>query len=392
MSRFASSLRLLAGIAGVATIAACELGTVTVAQTSSTMVVHGILNPSANDQVILVERTLTGAIDIPDSQHFDAAEPIVSAGGVPVRDATVEIIDSLGRATRGVEDRTVSTSGKGAGVYRVPLRGSSIIQGSRYQLRVRTNTGEELTAFTRVPRPPFRQSGQLTRTLNRDRDALVAQWTRVPNARSYAVRVESPFGPFFLFTDSTAIRLNGDLRNLFAGELQRVFIPGFRQDMIIAAVDTNFYDYYRTNNDPFTGAGIISRVNGGLGLFGSMVSVNSGTISVIADQTRPIEGRFRLTPPSSDLNTPTLLTLYIESEGARPELPAALSGRFNTGQSTVRIDGILGKMLGNEVTLTLIANQLAGDTIDVWYGQLEGDTLRGRYLKSGIGAVFGRVP
>jgi len=356
------------------------------------MVVHGVLNPSANDQIILVERTLTGAIDIPDSQHFDAAEPILSAGGVPVRDATVEIIDSLGRVTRGIEDRTVSTSGKGAGVYRVPLRGTSIIQGSRYQLRVRTTTGQELTAFTRVPRPPIRQTGQLTRTLNRDHDALVAQWTRVPNARSYAVRVESPFGPFFLFTDSTAIRLTGDLRNLFAGDLQRVFIPGFRQDMIIAAVDTNFYDYYRTNNDPFTGSGIISRVNGGLGLFGSMVSINTGTISVTADQTKPIEGRFRLTPTSFDPNTPTLLTLYIESEAARPELAAALSGRFSTGQSTTRVDGLLGKMFGTEVTLTLVGNQIAGDTIDVWDGALDGDTLRGRYRKSGVGAVFGRVP
>ena len=127
----------------------------------------------------------------------------------------------------------------------------------------------------------------------------------MPNARSYAVRIESPFGPFFLFTDSPAIRLTGDLRNLFAGELQRVFIPGFRQDMIIAAVDSNFYDYYRTNNDPFTGAGIISRVNGGLGLFGSMVSINTGTISVTADQPSRSRDAFALTPPSFDPNTPT---------------------------------------------------------------------------------------
>src|SRR3954465_7767464 len=93
VSRFASSLRLLAGIACVAAIAACDLGTVNVAPTTPTMVVHGVLNPSANDQIILVERTLTGAIDIPDSQHFDAADPIVTAGGVPIRDANVEIID-----------------------------------------------------------------------------------------------------------------------------------------------------------------------------------------------------------------------------------------------------------------------------------------------------------
>jgi hypothetical protein len=382
----------VAGIACVAAVAACDLGTVTVASTASTLVIHGVLNPSANDQVILVERTLTGAIDIPDSQHFDFAEPILSAGGVPVSGATVELIDSLGRVTRGVEDRTVATNGKGAGVYRVPLRGGSIIQGSRYQLRVRTNTGEELTAFTRVPRPPIRQTGQLTRTLNRDRDAVFAQWTRVPDARSYAVRIESPFGPFFLFTDSTTIRLSGDLRNLFAGDLQRVFIPGFRQDMIIAAVDSNFYDYYRTNNDPFTGAGIISRVKGGLGLFGSIVSITTGTISVTADQTKPIEGRFRLTPTSLDPNTPTLLTLYIESDAARPDLATAVSGRFSTGQSTTRIEGLLGRIFENEVTLTLIANQLAGDTIDVWDGELVGDTLRGTYRKAGVGAVFVRVP
>ena len=50
--------------------------------------------------------------------------------------------------------------------------------------------------------------------------------------------------------------------------------PGFRQDVLVAAVDSNFYDYYRTNNDPFTGAGIISRLTGGLGLFGSLVSAH----------------------------------------------------------------------------------------------------------------------
>jgi hypothetical protein len=392
VSRFASSRRLAAGLAIVAVVAACDLGTVTVARTNPTLVVHGVLNPSANDQVILVERTLTGAVQIPDSQFFDAADPILSAGGIPVRDAVVEIIDSAGRVTRGVEDRTVNANGKGSGVYRVPLRGSSIVQGTRYQLHVRESGGEELTAFTRVPRPPLRQTGGLSRTLNRDHDAILAQWSRVPTARSYAVRIESPFGPFFLFTDSTAIRITGDLRNLFAGELQRVFIPGFRQDMIIAAVDSNFYDYYRTNNDPFTGAGIISRVNGGLGMFGSIVSLNSGTISVTADQTQRIEGRFRLTPLTSDINTPTLLTLYVESDPPRSDLPAALSGRYSTGTTTTRIDGVLGQQLGSEVTLVLLSNQLAGDTLDVWTGELQGDTLRGSYRKAGREAVFARIP
>src|SRR4029079_6350333 len=194
---------------------------------------------------------------IPDTS-FDSADPIVSAGGIPISGAIAEIIDSTGRVFRGVEDRTVNQNGKGAGVYRFPIAGNALVLGARYQLHVRTPTNEELTAFTRVPRPTTRLFGGVTRTFNRDHDGLFTQVNRAPLARSYAVRIESPFGPFFLFTDSLAFRITGDLRNLFAENFQRVLVPGFRQDAIIAAVDSNFYDYYRTNNDPFTRAGIIT--------------------------------------------------------------------------------------------------------------------------------------
>jgi hypothetical protein len=294
-----------------------------------------------------------------------------------------------------VEDRVVSTNGKGSGVYRFPITGTSLVLGARYQLHIRTPTGEEVTASTRIPRATVRFSGGLTRTLNRDHDAFFTQWTRTTGARSYAVRVESPFGPFFLFTDSTAIRFTGDLRNLFAGDLQRVFIPGFRQEVIVAAVDSNFYDYYRTNNDPFTGSGIISRINGGLGMFGSMVSLNTGTLTITADQTEPIEGRFRLTPTTNDQNTPTVLSLYVESKGARDDLPSSLTGRYTLGSSTTRGDGIIGKFTGTTVSLALLANQLSGDTVDVFLGELEGDTIRGSYTrKPGANGVlkFVRLP
>jgi hypothetical protein len=355
------------------------------------MVVHAVLNPLANEQIVLVERTLTGSVNIPDTS-YDPAEPILSAGGVPVSGATVEITDPSGAVYRGVEDRAVSASGKGAGAYRVALVGPTIVLGGRYTLRVRAPTGEELTATTRVPRATIRSQGGLKRALNRDHDALLASWVAVDGARSYAVRIESPFGPFFLFTDSTAIRISGDLRNLFSGELQRVFIPGFQQEMFIGAVDSNFYDYYRTNNDPFTGSGIISRINGGLGLFGSIVNLNTGSITVSADQTEPIEGRFRLVPSTSNPNLPTLLTLYVESPPARSDLPTALSGRYNLGNSTVRGDGLIGRMFGGDITLALLANQMAGDTLEIFEGKVQGDTLRGLYKISGIEAVFVKAP
>lgn len=360
-------------------------------KTSPTLVVHGVLNPRAVSQVILLERTLTGTVSISDTV-FDVLDPIVSAGGIAVSGATVEVVDSTGKAVRGVEDRTVTPNGEGAGVYRVPIPGNALVLGAAYQLRVRTLQGEELTATTRIPGGPASPSGGITRVFNRDHDMLGVQWNAAPGARTYAVRIESPFGPFFLFTDSVSFRTTGDLRNLFSGSLEHVFVPGFRQDMLVAAVDANFYDYYRTNNDPFTGAGIISRVTGGLGLFGSMTTVSSGTISVTADQTEPIEGRFRLTPASVDQNTPTTLTLYVESPPARADQPAALSGHYLLGGSPVRGDGIVGTLRGPDVSLALLANQLSGDTVDVFVGELTGDTLRGAYQKGGRSAVFVRSP
>jgi hypothetical protein len=259
----------------------------------------------------------------------------------------------------------------------------------RYQLHILTAQGEEVTAFTRVPFPEVASTGALSRTFNRDRDSIVVEWKSATFARAYALRVESPFGPFFLFTDSLRFRMNGDLRNLFASDLPRVFIPGFRQDVLIAAVDSNFFDYYRTNNDPFTGSGIISRLNGALGMFGSMVTLNSGTLTVVADQTEPIEGRFRVTSATGDAASfVSTVNLYIESPPARGETMTALSGRYTSGGPNGRTDGVIGRLNGNSVSFAVLANQLAGDTVDVFTGELQGTTLSGRYKKRTGEVVF----
>lgn len=375
-------------------ISSCELGTVTVGKTNPTIVVHGVLNPNAATQVVLVERTLSGAITVPEV-NFDPNDPIASAGGIPVSGALAEIFDSSGRRFVGVEDRVVpANNGKGAGVYRFAISPALLQLGTRYQLHVHTAEGEDLTAFTTIPEPQATGTGSLTRVFNRDHDTLVIQWARTRAARSYAVRIESPFGPFFLFTDSLRVRITGDLRNPFANALQRVLIPGFRQDVLLAAVDSNFYDYYRTNNDPFTGSGIISRVSGGLGLFGSLVTLNTGSLTVVADQTEPIEGRFRLV----DLEGPEAggfagqLILYVESKAARSDLPAALSGRYVTGGPAARSDGVIGEQRGSAVTLALLENQSASDTADVFTGELRGDTLIGTYRHTRGTSVFVKAP
>jgi hypothetical protein len=377
-------------------LTSCEIGKVTVPPSAPGVVVHAVLNAGAISQVVLLEQTLSGIATVPDT-NFDGADPIASAGGLPITGATVEIIDSTGHAVRGVEDqiRTNNNVLRGTGVYRVPIAGGALVLGARYQLRIQTPDGKLLTAFTRVPRVDVRSTGALTRTMNRDHDGLDIQWTPAVRTRTYAVRVETPFGPFFLFTDSTHLRLSGDLRNLFAEELQHVFIPGFRQDVLVAAVDSNFYDYYRTNNDPFTGSGIISRIDGGIGLFGSLVTMTSGTVTVVADRTGAPEGRYRYLASKSTGLAPFTqdMTIYIESPAAGANLPNALSGRY-TVTSGGRVDGLLGQEQGGAITLSLLNNQLSGRVLDTFVGALRGDTLIGSFEKGSGGGVsyFLRTP
>jgi hypothetical protein len=387
-SRHAAYPLLAAGLIALAT--SCDLGTVTVPTTTASLVVHAVLNPNFNSQVVLVERTLTGNVTVPDT-GFTPNDPIVSGGGIAVSDALVEILDSAGKAYRGVEDRSIpANNGLGAGVYRIPLGGSTLTLGARYQLHVRTTSGEELTAVTRIPRATVRSSGGLSRTFNRDHDTMAITWNDVASARSYFVRIESPFGPFYLFTDSTRFRTTGTLRNIFGTDLARVFIPGFRQDIVVGAVDSNYYDYYRTSNDPFTGSGIISRVNGGLGLFGSMVELNTGTVTVTADQHGGVEGRFRIIDPTRSFVI-TQLTLYVESPPARDGLPAALTGRYLVGP-TQRTDGIVGELHDSTFSLALLKNQLAGDTAMVFDGVVRGDTLFGSYRNTPGTVLYVRTP
>lgn len=387
MSRFTSNpagrFALASSLVLATALASCEIGKVTIPSNSPDVVVHAVLNSGAISQVVLLEQTLSGVATVPDT-NFDGNDPIASAGGLPIFGATVDVLDSTGRAFRGIEDQVTSSGGvqRGTGVYRVPLAGSALVLGARYQLRIRTTDGKNVTAFTRVPRADIRSTGALTQTMNRDHDILNVTWTPANSTRTYAIRIETPYGPFFLFTDSTRLRLSGSLRNLFADQLQHVFIPGFRQDVLVAAVDSNFYDYYRTNNDPFTGSGIISRIDGGLGMFGSLVTMTSGTVSVIADRTAAPEGRYRFLPAlSPGVSTITQdMTIYVESPSAGPGLPVALSGRY-TAAVGGRIDGILGQEQDGVITLWFLNNQLEARKAQTFIGRLHGDTLVGSYQR-----------
>jgi hypothetical protein len=368
-------------------VAACTFDEKTVAVQPPQVVVHAVLDPGTQEQQVLVERTLSGTVNIRENQRFDAEDPINTGDGIPVSGAEVTIsgpdgtITAFeapvpGRPSSYSSGRYVAVFGAGAAVASPPLR-----PGVRYQLRVRTPDGAVVTGTTVIPVIAPVSPGPRLDRFNRDRDSLRLTWRDVVGARAYLVRVESPFGAFLLFTDSAHITLKGDLRNYFASSLQRVFIPGFRQRVSVAAVDSNFFDYYRSRNDPFTGSGIINNLEGGIGLFGAAVNISSRTLDIVQDPREPaLEGLWDVT--ESPRPIADVMRLYVETPGD----PAALSGWYLPTRTGSVLEGMIGTRTNGRVVLEFVANQAAIDTVAVFSGEQRGDSLIGVFL-----GVTGRV-
>ena len=374
--------------------AACELDKVAIPRTKDEIALHSVLSASASTQVVLLERTRNGSVRMFEPP-FDLEDPIVTDEGVAESRAIVNLTTPDGRTLAAVEDAVSRSDRKGEGIYRFALPGSALAQGGTYRLTVRTQKNEELTAETVVP------SGVAAivadqRAFDRARDTVSLEWPASPGARAYFVRVETPFGPRQFFTQATRVRLPGDLRNVDLKVLPHVFIPGFPQAITVSAVDSNYYDWYRTHNDALSATGLVNRVQGGIGVFGSLVRLRYVATEVTAPQTQPIAGTFRFSGTDEErIGTPYLaLHLYVESPSARSDQGDALSGRFERRPTfslpNEPIDGVLGTVKKGKVALSFLRNWSAADTVEVFSGEIRGDTIVGSYRGFGGIAHFVR--
>jgi hypothetical protein len=369
-------------IASLALLAACEFGEKVVPPGVERPVVHAVLNPAAATGVVLVERTLTGRVDTREDSLGNPSDPIRAAGGVPITGARVVVSDARGNFVVAEEQRLL-TQPTGTGVYRfanlaipeppprpggAPRAGVALVPGGRYQLRVETPDGTVVTAETTIPGTPAIPGPESFAAMqfNRDRDTLALSWPAVPGARSYALQVETPYGTFYLFTDSASYRLTGALRNLFAERLPRVFQAGFTQYVYVAAVDSNYFDYYRSTNSPFTGSGLINRLNGGIGLFGGYVPIMARAIFVRADNVDPLDGRYL----ARANNGTELLRLWVDTrEGGIAEVTG--SYRLPTEDQY----GVLGTLDGARLRLRVIQRNDSRFVFRTLEGTVNGDTL-----------------
>ena len=364
--------RLISGGVVAVALAACESTPVEVASPTASIVVHAVLNPDVSEQVVLVESSLTGRVDINDGLKFDVLDPIRTAGGSPISGAEVWLLtagDSVGvRAT----ETLVRT--RGTGRYVVSRAALAVQPGRRYRLRIRTSEGREVTGETLVPgAPPGWTVGAgavaSSVVLDRTRDTLQLRWSAVREARTYAIRIETPYGPWALFADSTQFTLSGGLRNYFAPGLPSVWFPGFVQTASVVAVDANFYDYNRSGNDPFGGTGLISSVRGGIGLFGSVVNMLRREVTVTERTRFPLDARWRGVTGAGAVAE---IDLWIDVEG--PTV-SSVSGRELTALRRY----VLGTLRGESLRLVTLAASSSADTVSVLTARLAGDSLVGSY-------------
>ena len=386
-----NSERIVA-LALLSLVAGCKLEEVAIPQTESRVALHAVLSATAPVQVMLLERTRNGSVTIVGTP-IELENPLVNDQGIAEPGAAATLVAPDGSVYAGHEDLT--PGGTGAGVYRFPLPGALLARNGSYRLTVTTTAGETLTAATSVPGGATAEFPD-QRGFDRSVDTLRLAWLPAPGARSYFVRIETPFGPRSFFTADTAVRLTGELRNVEVTSLPHVFIPGFPQTVTVSAVDSNFYDWYRTHNDEVSGTGLINRVEGGIGVFGSLVRLRLTELEVVAPQEEPIAGTFVFTgTPDEQISAPyTRLDLYVESHAARSDQADAVSGRYERqmrlGDVGCAVCGLLGSARNGHVELALLRDWFAGDTAEILTGELHGDTIIGRYRAHGGIARFVR--
>ena len=370
-------------------ITACEFDEHAVGTGTARPVVHAVLNPVTpqGDYVVLLEHTLTGSVDTRADVH-DPEDPIASGNGVPISGARVEITRTDGTRTAfAIEDASARSDHKGAGVYRFlnqpctpffcPQNAQVITRGGHYRLRITLPgaTTSTIEGETTVPVTQPLANPSLRIRFDRERDTLRLTWPAAEHAYRYVLQIQTPYGPFQAFSDTNAILLSGGLRNFLSDRLPLVFTPGFEQAVQIAAVDTGYYDYYRTINDPFTGSGLLSNVRGATGLFGSYAPIRRDTLEVTAPQDEAVEGTF--------IGANGRFVLY--AQGAE-----FVSGRWEDGAG--QRHGVLGLRTGNRMRLAVLQAAAINDTLLVANGEVVADTLFVQFGGPGSAQRFRRAP
>ncbi len=243
----------------IAALTACVSEQAT-APTPVQIVVQAVLDPSSRVQEVVVEEANTGQ----------------QALGSCVAGAQVTITTPVGVVMRAVGQST-PTGLPPCGRYRVALDdyGVQLEPGGTYALRVITPDGHEITGTTTIPSGRSVDVSSAPESFSAWRDTLRLDFAPVAGSAAHELRIFNQYDGYRRFVDSPVV-VSGALKDFGGGF---VFLGGM-MNVTVAAVDANYYDYYRTMSDPIGGGVLITRLRGGVGVFGSIVVIARRTLDV----------------------------------------------------------------------------------------------------------------
>lgn len=389
---------------GTLALGACELAPVEIPGGERLVVVTAVMRPDLPYQFVVVGQTLEGTTVATDSMEF----PIPPHGPhYPITDAVVEVTnldlasDSCGSPVAFVATPSDPEVTEAAGVYWAPQWCPAMRPGDRLQIQVEA-AGAMVTGVTRVPgmneayvvRGPdslVLGGGDSLLTINRDRDTLQLGVDAVAGRLlQLDVRRDGDLSDYGtrLQVDTTAFELAGNAVNVYvSGNGNDVFCGGRIYRMTLTLSDTNYFDFSRSSNNEFTGRGFLNRLEGGLGVFGSAMSVTS-RVWVVADMDNPREGVYHLTGTVGDtapVSVDAQLRVYLQRDAEVSDFSAFLDGDYFTrGTGHFGSPPFLPRTVtGMSVDGTAFVNRLhlaVPDTLEGnarWYTTLEwvvGDT------------------
>ena len=310
-------------VAALLLVAGCELQEIVVPLGRETVAVHAILtlDSSATTQYVVVERSVTGTAEIPDEDSLRGFPrpplPILGATVVVTRDDSVALR---------LRESTVP------GVYALAPGAAAgfLAPGREYRLQVDLPDGRLVRGRTRMPAFPVVTGMPADgASFDRDRDTLRLRWTGAEGTDQVYVQVRPRdlrrYLTLVLFTDSSGITLPGNLPLPVLSDTvpPSVWVAGTYQTLTVAAIDTNYFDYIRTANDPFTGGGFLNHLEGAIGVFGTVAPVNR-TVAVRGRVDHPFEGRYALRALVGADSLVGEVELYVTRERPEPVLVSAL--------------------------------------------------------------------
>ena len=260
-------------------LSGCELTEVTVSAGQPVVVVQAVLSARGTEQFVIVERSLTGSAQVgPTGEDIPPGEP-----RLPIVGATV-VLSHEGPSSCTPATDTLAAQAPGSGVY-VTTAFCPLSAGDRVRLRVVTPDGTVVSGTTTVPgaravsvrlATDSATAEEQVLDLDRLRDTIRIGVDPVL-ARALQVEIRRRDAPdtieVYLFTDTLGVALPGDLYNPFEGDSGKpVFEVGREYILAVAVTDSNYYDFVRSRSDPFTGRGFLNRLDGGIGVFGSVAT------------------------------------------------------------------------------------------------------------------------